>query len=90
MIMPARDEQPHTHTLSRGILSAMARATVMIHNSEDGWKTVVLTALDAEFPDDAEMRAFAEASFSEIVGFLLKGHKVRSACCGMELFAGDE
>ncbi|MCY3017528.1 MAG: hypothetical protein NTW87_00655 [Planctomycetota bacterium] len=51
-------------------------------------------ALDAEFPDDAEMRSFAEASFSEIVGLLLKGHKVvhihGSVSHGMELFVGDE
>jgi len=50
-------------------------------------------ALGAEFPSDAGMRAFAEASFSEIVGMLLKGHRVihihRSLSHGLELLTGD-
>jgi len=60
---------------------------------QNGWKVVVRNALDADFPADAGMRAFAEASFSEIVGMLLKGHRVihihRSLGHGLELFTGD-
>jgi hypothetical protein len=55
---------------------------------------VVQEALDKEFLDDDEMRAFAEASFSEIVGLLLKGYRVvhihRSVRLGLELFVGEE
>jgi len=75
MIMPARDEHPCTHTLSAPFLAAMTQAALMIRQSKVGWKAVVRAALDEEFPADAEMRRFAEASFSEIVGLLIKGHK---------------
>ena len=72
----------------------MMRAALMIRKQQDGWKTVVKTGLDEEFPLDAPMRSFAEASFSEIVGLLIKGHRAiyihRSLSKGLELFAGEE
>jgi hypothetical protein len=70
----------------------MIHAAVMIRREQDGWKAVVHDALDKEFPADTEMRVFVEASFSEIVRLLLKGHKTvhihRSVSHGLELFVG--
>ena len=93
MIMPARHEEPKNRTLSGPFVTAMIHAALMIRRGQEGWKAVVRAAFDAEFPSDAGMRSFAEVSFSEIVGLLLKGHRVihihRSLSHGLELFTGD-
>ncbi|MCY3019419.1 MAG: hypothetical protein NTW87_10395 [Planctomycetota bacterium] len=74
-------------------MAAMMHAALMIRRKQAGWKAVVRKALDEEFPSDAGMRTFAEASFSEIVGLLLKGHRGihvhRSLSRGLELFVED-
>ena len=72
----------------------MMHAALMVRREQVGWKAVVRDELDAEFPSDAEMQPFAETTFSQIVGMLLKGRRVihihQSLSRGLEIFIGDE
>ncbi len=96
MIMSARTEphRPYSHVLSENFLAAVRQAALMIRQGRDDWKPVIKLALDLEFPTDSGMKTYAEASFSEIVGMLLKGRTTicihRSLSHGFELFAEDE
>ena len=83
----------YTHTLSETFLTAIEQAMRMIRSKEPGWKSIVMDMLLQEFPNNSEMRTFAEDSFSEIVGLLLKGERAiyihRSLSHGLELFVDD-
>jgi hypothetical protein len=65
-----------------------------IHEGRDDWKGAVKSALDQEFPSDPRMRTFAESSFSQIVGLLLKSKDVIHIYCDsrgeMTLHTGDD
>lgn len=93
MIRPAEESEevrvPYLHRLSEPFLKRIKAAALMIHLGQSGWQEGLKEALDLEFPLDNEMLTFAEASFSEIVGYLLKGqceiHIRRSLSHGLEL-----
>ena len=76
MIMPADSSSPPSdseamnHTLSPGFLNAMRLAAVMQSQGQDGWEDLVKHAAAEEFPNDEDTRAFAEANFCSIVGYL--------------------
>lgn len=93
MIKPADEsgnaKVPYLHRLSAPFLERVKAVALMVHLSQAGWQESLNEALDLEFPLDAEMRTFAEASFSEIVGHLIKGKTEilirRSLSHGLEL-----
>ena len=94
MIMLARPmRRSYTHTFSDEFPTEMDRALKVINDKSDEWKSIVQAALAHEFPADIEMRSFAEDSFSEIIGHLLRGQRAiyihRSLSHGLELFVDD-
>jgi hypothetical protein len=66
----------------------------LIRQDDKRWQKIVKSALAREFPCHEKFRAFAEASFSEIVGLLLKGETAVHIYCSttrrMYLHAGPE
>ena len=73
MVMLVKREAPEVHTLSPQFLDRMREAALLIRQADNHWQKVFKAALAREFPCNEMFRAFAEASFSEIVGLLLKG-----------------
>ena len=71
----------------------MVQAAEALHNRDDAWKEIVKAVLEDEFPQDQEMKKFAEDKFSDIVRFLMDDQKIicirRSLSHGLEMFVDD-
>ena len=84
MPLPLPSKQPkqknvvYIHTLSDKFLTAMVQAAEALHNRDDAWKEIIRSALEDEFPEDQEMKKFAEDNFSDIVRFLMDDNSMRS------------